>query len=140
VIVSLTNHMFLGQVRDGLTDLVRSIHEGRNAMYTQRTAIAAAVEARQAHQRNTWAAFDEVCMFICMMHCQRVYKQGGCQESYSTSTHSRQVAYMYTRSHADSWNQCCWSLKCRRRVSHLSIPFCARLAKRMDLSKQSHLS
>ena len=69
--------IFLGQVRDVLTDLVRSIHEGRNEMYVQRTAIAAAVEVRQAHQRNTWAAFDEVYMFICMMHCQTVCKPGG---------------------------------------------------------------
>jgi hypothetical protein len=94
--------MFLGQVRDGLKDLVRSIHEGQNAMYTQRTAIAAAVEARQAHQRNTWAAFDEVCMFICVMRYQRVYKERGWRVIQYTLTPSRVYVHVHTRGQLES--------------------------------------
>jgi len=66
VIILLTAYMVLGQVRDGLTDLVRSIDEGRAAVHMRRTAIAAAVETRLAQQRNTWAAFDEVRARACI--------------------------------------------------------------------------
>lgn len=43
-----------------LTDVLRSVHDGKTAVEVRRKSIAAAVETRQARQRDTWLAFDEL--------------------------------------------------------------------------------
>ena len=47
-------------IREELTDALRSVHDGKTAVEMRRKTITAAVEARQARQRDTWLAFDDL--------------------------------------------------------------------------------